>query len=181
MLTTNIYTGVPIRRRHTFTGWQLFGLWCFLYAVLETTPLIVLSTDTCNLEFQCISLLTESLTTSGATTPLGKTLALPPGTAQAILARAQRVANRAANSNHTAGTPATATPTPKPVAPFATATPAPPQPIATRESSDDEENNTDMASIPRNTINPRVYQGALNFQEANFIIKQYTKCKTMKK
>ena len=36
-----------------------------------------------------------------------------------------------------------------------------------------------MAAIQRNTINPRVYQGA--FQEADFIIKQYTKCKTMKK
>ena len=87
MLTTNIYTGSPLRRRQTFTGWQLCGLWCFLYVVLDATPLITLSTDTCNLEFQCISLPSELLTISGATAPLGKLQALPPATAQAILAR----------------------------------------------------------------------------------------------
>ena len=130
MLTANIYTGAPLRRRQTFTGWQLCGLWCFLYVMLDATPLIALSTDTCNLEFQCISLPSELLTSSGATAPLGKLQALPPATAQAILARAQRVANRAAQTNPTA-TPAKTTPTPKPVALFATATPAPPQPIAT--------------------------------------------------
>ena len=131
MLTTNIYTGVPIRRRQTFTGWQLCGLWCFLYAILDATPLIPLSTDTCNLELKCIPLPSEFLTISGATTPIsiGKLQALPPGTAQAILDRAQRVANRAANSNPAAATPATAKTTPKPVALFATATPAPPVPM----------------------------------------------------
>ena len=179
MLTTNIYTGALLRKRQTFTGCQLFGLWCFLYVVLEATPLIVLSTDTCNLEFQCISLPSEFLTISGATTPQARLQALPPATAQAILDRAQRVANRAA-TNNTTTTPAKATPKPKPVALFGTSTPAlPPHPIATYESSEDEENETKMATVQRNTINPRVHQGA--FQEANFIIKQYTKCKTMKK
>ena len=178
MLTTNIYTGALLRKRQTFTGWQLFGLWCFLYVVLESTPLIVLSTDTCNLEFQCISLPSEFLTISGAQTPLGKVQALPPATAQAILARAQRVANRAA-ANNTTATPAAATPAPKPVALFAAHIPAPVgAPTATNESSDEEEANTKMASISRDAINPRVYQGA--FKEASYIIKQYTKAKTMK-
>ena len=184
MLTPNIYIGALIRKRHTFTGWQLFGVWCFLYAVLEATPLIVLSTDHCNLEFQCISLPSELLTVSGVTAPAEKIQALQPGTAQAILARAQRLANFNSNLlNRTAGNPAAtpaATPAPQPVALFATAIPSPlPHPIVTHESSDEEETNEDMASISRNTINPRMYQGA--FHEASYIIKHYTKSKTMKK
>ena len=71
-----------------FIGWQLFSLSCFLYAVLDITPLIVLSTETYNLEFQCVLLLSESLTILGATTPAGKLQALQPVTAQAILSRA---------------------------------------------------------------------------------------------
>ena len=173
MLTTNIYTGALLRKRQTFTGCQLFGLWFLLCALLDVTPLIVLSTDTCNLEFQCGLLPSEFLTISGATTPAGKLQALQPATAQAILPRAQRLANfslnrAAAQAGTPAATPAATAPAPQPVAPFPVVPPAPStHPIGQYESSDEEETNNEMATVPRNTINPRVYQGAFN--EANYI------------
>ena len=90
MLTFNIYTGVVQRRRQSWTAFPLFVLWWVLCFVSFAA---VIFTDCIELDYSGFS--PEVLKISGApTTPSQLVQSLNPATAQAILDRAARVANR---------------------------------------------------------------------------------------
>ena len=165
MLTFNIYTGVLQRRRQSWTAFPLFFLW---WVIVFVSFAAVIFTNCTELDYTGFP--PETLKISGApATPNQLVQSLNPATAQAILARAARAANRGAATIPTA------------LFPNSTATPSRPTPIPAPAPtgatySDSEEEETTMATLP---TNPLAYASA--FKESEFILKQVMKARITKK
>ena len=171
MLTFNIYVtqacySVAVDRGLRFRFFFLWWVLCFVsFAGL-------LFTDYTELDHSGFP--PEDLKNSGApATPTQLLNSITPATAQAVLARAARAANRnRGGATPTALFPNTTTTTPS--GPIQTTVQAPPNPGATAYSDSDED---DMTMAPQ--ADPLAYTSA--FKESEFILKQMMKARITKK